>query len=145
MSTANLRTKILDFRGFVSSRILTLRSGTLRSIGDFLETLSQRILAWRTLAWRLALKACLLSDASGARLLHLRLLDQWRSAELWRSDRDRLRHKKQLGYKHIMLSSFSPFDCPVMTFLEMSYHARRRVAGFRERTRVLRLRQNVMT
>ena len=42
--TANLRTKILDFRGFDSSRILFLRGGILMSIGDFPEVLSQQIL-----------------------------------------------------------------------------------------------------
>ena len=40
--TANIRTKILDFRGFVSSIILILRGGILMSIGNFLESLSQR-------------------------------------------------------------------------------------------------------
>ena len=33
--TANFRTKILDFRGFDSSRILTLRGGIPRPIGSF--------------------------------------------------------------------------------------------------------------
>ena len=37
--------KILDFRGFDSSRILTLWGGILMSIGDFPESLSQAILA----------------------------------------------------------------------------------------------------
>ena len=46
LGTANLRTKILDFRGFDSSRSLILRGGILVSIGDFvLENLSRRILA----------------------------------------------------------------------------------------------------
>ena len=45
--TAHLRTKILDFRGFDSSRILILWGGILRSIGNFPESLSQRILASR--------------------------------------------------------------------------------------------------
>ena len=39
-STANLRTKILDFRGFDSSRMLTLRGGILRPTGDFPESWS---------------------------------------------------------------------------------------------------------
>ena len=43
--TANLRTKILDFGGFDSSRIFSLRVGILMSIGDFPESLSQAILA----------------------------------------------------------------------------------------------------
>ena len=32
--TANLRTEILDFRGFDSSRVLILRGGILMSIGS---------------------------------------------------------------------------------------------------------------
>ena len=44
-ATANLRTKILDFRGFDSRIILILRGGVLMSIGDFPESLSQQILA----------------------------------------------------------------------------------------------------
>ena len=43
-STASLRSKILNFRGFDSSIILILRGGILTSIGDFLESLSQIIL-----------------------------------------------------------------------------------------------------
>ena len=42
---ANLRTKILDFRGFDSSIISILRGGVLMSIGEFPESLSQAILA----------------------------------------------------------------------------------------------------
>ena len=42
-STANLRTKILDFSGFDSSAILSLRGGIPRPIGNFLESLSQAI------------------------------------------------------------------------------------------------------
>ena len=41
---ANLRTKILDFRGFDSSRILSLRGGILMSIGGFLDLLGRQIL-----------------------------------------------------------------------------------------------------
>ena len=41
---ANLRTKILDFRGFDSSIILIIRGGSLMSIGSSPEVLSQRIL-----------------------------------------------------------------------------------------------------
>ena len=41
--TANLRTEIMDFKLFVSSRILILRCGILRPIGDFQESLSQAI------------------------------------------------------------------------------------------------------
>ena len=42
--TANLRTRILYFRGSDSERILILRGGIFSSIGDFLEILSQQIL-----------------------------------------------------------------------------------------------------
>ena len=41
---ANLRTKILDFRGFDSSRILILRGGIILSIGNSPEFSSRRIL-----------------------------------------------------------------------------------------------------
>ena len=44
-STANLRTKILDFRGFDSSIILRLRGGILMSIGSFPESLVSRNLS----------------------------------------------------------------------------------------------------
>ena len=43
-STANLRTTILDLRGFDSSRILILRGRSPMSIANFPESLSQRIL-----------------------------------------------------------------------------------------------------
>ena len=46
-TTANLRTKILDFTGFGSSRILVLRGGILMSIGSFPEILSQSNLSSR--------------------------------------------------------------------------------------------------
>ena len=42
---SNLRTEIMDFGGFDSSRILILRGGILMSIGNFPESLSQAILA----------------------------------------------------------------------------------------------------
>ena len=51
--TANLRTSIMDFRGFDSSIILILRGGILMSIGDFLEDLSQAILVGIMLVGRL--------------------------------------------------------------------------------------------
>ena len=51
--TATLRTKILDFRGFDSSRILSLRGGILMSIGNFPEVLSQGILEEIILVGRL--------------------------------------------------------------------------------------------
>ena len=55
--TANLRTKILDFRGFDSSIILILRGGILRSLGNFPETVSQQILVGIILAGRLGVVA----------------------------------------------------------------------------------------
>ena len=42
-ATANLRTNIVDFRGFDSSIILILRGGILMSVGDFPESFSQAI------------------------------------------------------------------------------------------------------
>ena len=51
--TANLRTKILDFRGFDSGRILIIRRGIFVSIGDFPESLSQAILVGIMLVGRL--------------------------------------------------------------------------------------------
>ena len=56
-STANLRTKILDFRRFDSSRILILRGGILRPIGNFLESLSQAIIVGVILVGRLGVMA----------------------------------------------------------------------------------------
>ena len=44
MFTANLRTKIQDFRGFDSSVILILRGGIPRPIGNLPESLSQAML-----------------------------------------------------------------------------------------------------
>ena len=52
-ATANLHTKMLDFRGFGSSRILILRGGILMSIWDFPESLSQQILVGIILVVRL--------------------------------------------------------------------------------------------
>ena len=51
--TASLRNKILDVRGLDSSIILMLRVGILMSIGNFMEILSQRILAGIILVGRL--------------------------------------------------------------------------------------------
>ena len=50
---ANLRTKILDFRGVDSSIFLNLRGPILMSIGSFPESLSQAILAGIILVGRL--------------------------------------------------------------------------------------------
>ena len=43
-ATADLRTKILDFGGFDSNGILSLRGGVLMSMGNSPETLRQHIL-----------------------------------------------------------------------------------------------------
>ena len=43
-ATANLRTNIMDFRGFDSSVILLVKGGIPRRIGDFREVLSQVVL-----------------------------------------------------------------------------------------------------
>ena len=51
--TPNLRTNIMDFRGFDSSMIIILRGGILMPIGDFLEDLSQAILVGIMLVGRL--------------------------------------------------------------------------------------------
>ena len=53
LATANLRTKILDFRGLDSSRILILRNAILMSMGDFPDILSQEILVGISLVGRL--------------------------------------------------------------------------------------------
>ena len=52
-NAANLRTKILDFRGFDSSRILILRGGILMSIGNISEIMIQAILVGIILVGRL--------------------------------------------------------------------------------------------
>ena len=52
-STANLRTNIMDFRGFESSIIIILRGGILRPTGDFPESLGQAILVEIMLVGRL--------------------------------------------------------------------------------------------
>ena len=56
-TTANLPAKIVDFRGFDSSIILILRGGILMSIGEFPESLSQRILVGISLVGRLGVPA----------------------------------------------------------------------------------------
>ena len=53
VSTANLRTKILDFRGSDPSRILLLRDGIHRPKGDLPESLSQAIFVGISLVGRL--------------------------------------------------------------------------------------------
>ena len=52
-STANLRTKILDFKGFGSSRILISRGGILMSTRIFPARLSQQLLFMIILEGRL--------------------------------------------------------------------------------------------
>ena len=56
---ANLRTKILDFRGFGSSIISTWRGGILMSMGGFPEIMSQQSLVWRILVGRLGARGTL--------------------------------------------------------------------------------------
>ena len=53
---ANLRTKILDFRGFDSSRTLIARGGIPRPIGNFPKSLSQAILVGIIVVGRLGVK-----------------------------------------------------------------------------------------
>ena len=55
--TANLRIKILDFRGFDSGRILILRGGILMSIMIFPEITSQAILVGTILVGRLGVQS----------------------------------------------------------------------------------------
>ena len=51
--TSNLRTFVMDFRGFDSSIIFNLRGGIPRPIGNFPESLSQAILVGIILVGRL--------------------------------------------------------------------------------------------
>ena len=51
--TANLRTSIMDFRGFDSSIILIMRGGILMSMGNFPESLGQAMLVGIMLIGRL--------------------------------------------------------------------------------------------
>ena len=69
---ANLRTKILDFRGN-SSRIIILRGGIVMSTGNFLESLRQRILVGIVLVGRLGVvrQAVELSGRPAVRLSSL--------------------------------------------------------------------------
>ena len=55
-AAANLRTNIAVFGGSYSSRILVSRGGIPRPMGDFPESLSQRILVLSVLVWRLAVR-----------------------------------------------------------------------------------------
>ena len=67
--TANLRTKILDFRGFDSSIILSIRGEILMPIGNFPEMLSPRILVGIILVGRLGAQD--LPDSAASPLLLL--------------------------------------------------------------------------
>ena len=70
--TANLRTNIVDFRGFDSSIILILRGGIPRPTGDFPESLSQAILVGIMFVGRLGVFygfALSRSSAPGQRLV----------------------------------------------------------------------------
>ena len=64
LTAANLRTKILDIRGSVSSIILLSRGGVLVSIGNFPEISSQRILVGRILVGRLCVTTGLIAFCS---------------------------------------------------------------------------------
>ena len=68
--TVNLRTKILDFRGFGSSRILILRAGILMSMGNFPESLSQEIFVWIILVVRLGVATRAALGGQPAQSLH---------------------------------------------------------------------------
>ena len=63
--TANLRSKILDFRGFYISIILILRAGILMSVGNCLDFWSQAILVGIVLVGRLGLQAWILPRHPG--------------------------------------------------------------------------------
>ena len=73
LTTANLRTEILDFRGFDSSRLLILRGGIPWPIGNYQESLSQRILVGNILVGRLGV----LHYCSMPRTSHLMLHGRW--------------------------------------------------------------------
>ena len=62
---ANLRAKILDFRGFDSNIILIQRGVILMSIGDFPENLSRAMFVGMMLAGRLGVIAEERSDDRG--------------------------------------------------------------------------------
>ena len=64
-STANLRAKILDFRGFDSSGILIFRGGILISAGTFPEMLSQQIVVGIILVGRLGAHLLMASVQGG--------------------------------------------------------------------------------
>jgi hypothetical protein len=55
-ATANLRTKILDFEGFDSSRILTSRGEILMFMGNCPQGLGEQVLAGIILVGRLGVR-----------------------------------------------------------------------------------------
>ena len=70
--TANLRAKILDFGGFDSSRIFSLRGGILMSIGNSPEVSSQRILVGMILVGRLGIvRLGIVRELNPSRFLYL--------------------------------------------------------------------------
>ena len=71
LDTANLRTKILDFSEFDSSRILILRGGIPRPIGNFPESLSQAILSGTLSREIVRIGHCTVSQAPAAHQLGL--------------------------------------------------------------------------
>ena len=71
--TANLRTKILDFRGFDSRMILILRGWILTSTGKSPECLSQAISAGRILVGRLGVWRLFVGGTGSSRSL----ADRW--------------------------------------------------------------------
>ena len=94
-STANLRTKILDFRGIDSSRILIVRGGILKSIGNFPERLSQQILVGIILVGRLGVVIHKLR--SGFRPERFPLPSNTRSSLIMRTTCEHQYHGKSCG------------------------------------------------
>ena len=72
--TANLRTKIMDFRGFDSSIILILRSGIPRPIGSFPECLSRAILVGIILVGRLGIRSTSIPLRALAYIIHVNMI-----------------------------------------------------------------------
>ena len=66
--TPNRPTNIVDFKGFDSNIILTLRGGILMSIGDFLQSLSQAMLVGVMLVGRLGVSSASLVPATSYNL-----------------------------------------------------------------------------
>ena len=84
-STANLRTKILDFGGFDSGRILSLRGGIPRPLGSLPESLSQATSVGTILVGRLGVPGGALHALSfkrARRYSRSELFPEVRSAQL---------------------------------------------------------------